>query len=629
MCGIIGAFNKSNDSIFLNKFNVATKLLSHRGPDNLTTIKIKNNYLGHTRLSIIDLREEANQPFTESGKFYLVFNGEIFNYLEIKRTLKSKGIAFRTNSDTEVVLKSYLYWGKECLNKFNGMWAFYIYNVAENSIFAARDRFGIKPFYYFHSQTELLIASEIKSIIKMDASFEINYQEVSKFLNGWGCDSSSDSIFKGIKTLLPGHYLEWSENHFNVHKWWDLQANKVALPNDYRSKKEYFLELFENSVNIRMRSDVDVGICLSGGIDSSSIYGMAKKIQASDSKSIDRLEAYSIVYPGSPIDESPWINDCLAMWGDQGKKFTPNVDNYIDLLDKIIWTQEAPVWSPAVFALYSLYESISNSGVKVILEGHGVDETIGGYPYMVEEAIRSFGSRYEFRNVIKSVNCLNNTLNANTGEKASEKFKKFITAFPPVRKLRGLKNLFKKSSKQDNIFIKDDLEFLWKIKEDYNSNLTTLDNCLSEAFHDRILPIVLRVFDRATMCYGIESRSPYLDYRLVSFFFSLNDSDKIQDYTKKIIRDSISGFTPNSVIQRTNKMGFALDIKHWFSNQRFLDYLLDHFKSVKVRNSRIVDSMHICKELEKFRSGSVNFRSTNKIWEAINLSLWETRFFNS
>jgi asparagine synthase (glutamine-hydrolysing) len=431
-------------------------------------------------------------------------------------------------------------------------------------------------------------------------------------------------------------------------KWWDILEHRVQVPKRFENRVEYFQELFEDAVRLRLRNDVDTGVCLSGGMDSSAVYGTARKLQKmnlakSATSGKDKVfRVFSVSYPDSPVDEYPWVEKCLEFWDDkeQASIVYPKPETFPELIDEVVWHQEAPVWSSSVFAFHILYRHIASLGTKVILEGHGSDEMLGGYPYMVQAAIRSFAARRNLKLTWDSANCLVDTRNPALQEFGPPAWRIFMNLFPLTRLVLALPSWMKSRFKQAIIGKQVELPH-----PKYTSymNLDIINACppmmaspvdslgkfdqeLYAAFTQRILPIVLRVFDRATMAYGVESRAPFMDYRIVQFMFSLREEDKVARETKHILRTAAKDWVPTEVIDRKGKMGFAVAEREWFNSKIVSGYLADIFHSADALNSSLFDGKSLAKDLDTCIKEGFSWRDTTRIWEVLNIYLWHKRF---
>jgi asparagine synthase (glutamine-hydrolysing) len=641
MCGILGSYGGPFGEEFVARFNGALSLLKHRGPDGMRVWSGAGILFGHTRLSIVDLSELSGQPMADiSERYWIIFNGEIYNYLEIRKELEGYGARFKTRSDTEVILEAFKTWGTECLERFNGMWAFAIFDTGKDELFLSRDRYGVKPLYYAERKGLLHFGSEMKALLALGVDSEPDWEQIGRVAQEWGCDADSDTPFKNIHMLAPGHYMVISPEKHHLVKWWDIADRRVETPKTFDERVEVFQELFEDAVRLRLRNDVDTGVSLSGGMDSSSVYGAARKLQKMDAaKSATTGQAkmfriYSVSYPGNPFDEFPWVEKCLGFWNDYNSVSLvyPKPEMFPELIDKVIWHQEAPVWSPIVFAFQCLYRHIASLGTRVVLEGHGSDELLGGYAELVSAAIQTYAMQNDVRMTWKASQCYADTLNPVLNQSKPEAWKVFLIAYPfsrrllklPARLVRALKH----HSPPDSLrrykgYIHPDIVNLCSpmVSQPVDS-INKLNQELYTSFTQRPLPTVLRIVDRASMAYSLEVRSPFMDYRIVQYAFSLPDRDKVSRRTKEILRHAAVKWVPDEVINRKEKMPFSLAEREWFNSPVVGNYLADIFHSSDAMNSNLFDGKVLVRDLDGFIKQGFGRYDTNRVWMALNLYLW-------
>lgn len=645
MCGILGRIGRVVTEEDLPAFGGALDLLNHRGPDSTNVWHDGRAILGHTRLSIIDLTQAADQPMSDpSGRYRIVYNGAVYNYLEIKRDLQSEGVAFRSDSDTEVILESYKRWGAECLDRFNGMFALAIYDRRERRLFAARDRFGVKPLYYSFEDGVFYFGSEMKALLALGVSSRPNWEQLGRYLKNWGCDAGAATVFADIRALAPGHYLYVRDDRVRTTQWWNIPDRLVDVPKRFDDRVERFRELLSDAVRLRLRNDVDTGVCLSGGMDSSAVYGFARQLDRSGqirfatSGQAKQFRVYSISHPGSAIDEYPWVEKCVRFWNDDQRVSVvrPSPERFPDLVDDVIWHQEAPVWSSSVLAFHILYQHVAAQGTRVILEGHGGDELLGGYPYLVQAAVDSFAARGDWRRTWQASRCVTKTRNPAIDESGPAAWNVFLRAFPRGRAgLSWLTWRINRCRRRQPVaprqaapsYMSPEIEqACGPLEAQPVKGMSSLGAELYAAFTEQTLPITLRVIDRATMAYGLESRSPLLDYRVVQFGFSLPDEDRIAGETKRILRAAAAGVVPHSVIRRRAKLGFALAEREWFNSRIVGEYLQDVCNSAEVRSSDLLNGRAFAEDVERCVRHGFSWSDTTRIWEALNIFLWHKRF---
>ena len=385
MCGIAGIISTQNNYVQFNHLKKMTDSLVHRGPDadGFWINENKNIGFGHRRLSIIDLSEQANQPF-QYQHCTIIYNGEIYNYVELKDFLSKKGFNFSTQSDTEVILAAYIFWGKECLNEFDGMFAFSIYDSQLNEVFLARDRFGEKPLYYStitdKGNTHFHFASEIKALFSIGINKEIQNQQLLNYLTlGFTSNpiDKSQTFFKNISSLPPAHYisLNISSNTMHQKRWYILEKKEVLKKND-GVLIEQFSSLFQSSIKNRLRSDVSIGTSLSGGLDSSSIVAKIHQVQ---NKTQYQSTTFTASFPGFEKDETQYSKQVSQQFNLTQNFITPTASDFINEFEKLMYHQEQPIQSSSVFTQFMVYQKAKEKNVSVLIDGQGADEILGGY----------------------------------------------------------------------------------------------------------------------------------------------------------------------------------------------------------------------------------------------------------
>jgi asparagine synthase (glutamine-hydrolysing) len=563
MCGIFGVISTK---INTEKLNRVSNVIKHRGPDdagfllfnNDTQQEFKaldsipelnlpilsnsiddkfNSAFLHRRLSIVDLTLSGHQPMPYNRQnTWITFNGEIYNYIEIKKELESEGYTFYTKSDTEVILAAYQKWSFDCVKKFNGMWAFAIWDKTKDLIFISRDRFGIKPLYFYKNK-EFLFCSEIKGIkAYLDSKLTINREQLIYFAtNGQTKNGDEETIFNEINQLKPGHNLIYQQGKFSVTKYWELNISKNN--NSFEENKDVFLDLFTQSINYRMRSDVEIGSCLSGGLDSSSIVSLTSYFFKKN------IHTFSAVWPNEKCDESKFIDSVIKKYNCVDHRFTPKYqDHFLEIFDKLIWHQEIPLPGSSLLAQWFVMNEAKEKGIKVLLDGQGADEVLAGYP----------------RHVIPYINELLYTF----------KFKEIINNYSNLKKNNfSIKNLLSIQKNKITPKIKSHFTLTKDVqisnkKEKNNYSFNSLSEYLKYEIETYCLPSLLHFEDRNSMAHSIETRIPFLDYKLVDFCFSIPSEQKIKGtLTKVILREAMKKYLPVEIYNRRDKIGFETPIE--------------------------------------------------------------------
>ena len=604
MCGIAGFIDNTltpdQSSSLIERM---LQSIAHRGPDNRSTWKQLPVVLGHNRLTIIDLSHAADQPmdFFDS---VIVYNGEVYNYIEIKKELEAKGYVFKTSSDTEVILASYREWGKACVNRFVGMWAFALWDKKEKILFCSRDRFGIKPFYYLHEGERLYFGSEYKPL-KFSPLFssELNIAQVSRGLQlGW-CTYHDETYFQKIKQLPEACNLIFRDGKVTVKKYWDIDLAK-KYSGSFDEKKNKFYELFTDSIRVHMRSDVEVGACLSGGLDSSSIASSVSTLFPET-----KFQTFTIFYSGkNEVDERPWVNEVLKKYPSLiPNYFSPTDDDIVQHFENANYHADVPLSASSHFSQYFVMQLAAKNKIKVLLDGQGSDETLAGY---MHSFYRLFGGYFRRINLLQyplQILSLSYQQRYSPFKIADVKLKSLLAALYPEQKLYELE--FKKYYP----FLMRDDSINFSLSSTAGSRL---NNFLYHLIFTTSLPTLLQYEDRNSMAFSIESRVPFLDHRLVEFAFSLSDEDKIRNGTTKfILRNSLSKILPESVAKRRDKKGFVTP-----GEVKWLRGPLKHLLEQNISDLDFIDQHKAKKVVTEFKNGSN--KNSNLVWRLVVLNDW-------
>ncbi|UCC38805.1 MAG: asparagine synthase (glutamine-hydrolyzing) [Candidatus Aminicenantes bacterium] len=640
MCGIAGILNRKKGNVSKDLLESMAITLSHRGPDGekfmiLNSQNKKWSLLSrnephdtkgdigfaHRRLSIIDLSELASQPMSdEENNIWIVHNGEIFNYLEIKEDLIKLGHRFRTQSDTEVIIEAYKEYGKDCLGKLNGMWAFVLYDLKRNTIFGARDRFGIKPFYYHSSDEYFAFSSEIKALLRLPwVSREPFLPVIKDYLYYSRVNTSKFTFFKGIYELEAGHLFEIDLNagfHLKISKWWDLRENLSPLPENKMDKFEKFRELLLSSIKLRLRSDVPVGTCLSGGLDSSAIVSLANPFLDEGNQ-----KTFSAVHPGYKLDESTYVDEIAKNYNVIPYKLSFNGKNLLNDLEDLLNAHDEPFTSTSIYAQWKVFQFAKQNGVTVTLDGQGADELLAGYPYFKiaywSELIQKLDIARLFGELSsESISIPQSILS----------FFMSFSGFLPHRRMIALAELKDPQYRTNWInkyyFKKTPLPPS-PIKRTF---ISRLNQRLYEIFTCDGLPGLIRYADRNSMAHSLESRMPFLDYRLVSYVFSLSSDSKINNgLSKYILRKALMKDIPAKISERRDKIGFETPEAEWFRDE-LRSFMADIVHSKSLKNRNYYDVNNLKRLLEKHSKGTIN--ASRPLWRAINLELWHRKYID-
>jgi len=568
MCGIFGTINYR---ISEERFRSSLDLLQHRGPDgsSIWSSEDQSVRIGHRRLAIIDTSDQGSQPMMAHDRYVISYNGEIYNYIELRQELEKEGIRFVTQSDTEVLLHLIIQRGVEGLQQLNGMWAFVIYDKVEKTLLISRDRLGEKPLYYLHQQDQFAFASEMKSlynkldVFQYDKDF-INYYITNPFDNEW----MSETIIKGIHKFPAGHYAFFRNGKIDMKPYY-TPSDLLEQPKDYRNISEAveeFKSLFASSCAMRMRSDVTVGSSLSGGIDSGLLVNtIAQSMQ------VNQKDYHAVIscFPGSVLDETDSAIMVAEKAGVPYKKVNVNPNLSPDQILMAVYDfEDIAVTSPLPF--FQTYQAFRDNNILVTLDGHGGDELFGGYSFDLAAKMRD-----DFPNVFKMRETMQ-TMNDMGG------YQKRISL--------GLAWLYTRQEYQRR---KTAHEPIFGSRDAYEKKL-------HHSTFAGILPTLLRNYDKYSMRSGVEVRMPYLDYRIVEFAFRLPAHFKVNNgFSKYILRQASKGSLPDSIVNHKVKYGWNSPMGEWFSTV-WREWLLDETSSVDFMQSDLVPASAIRKLIESF-----------------------------
>lgn len=570
MCGIAGYIDKSNK----HKTSKAlvkrmTDKMIHRGPDAEGQWTDEHVALGHRRLSIIDLDAQSNQPMlSHDGKYVITFNGEIYNYIEIKKELSKKGAVFSTNSDTEVIIEAYREYGVDCINQFNGMWAFALYDIEEQKIVISRDRFGIKPVYTVDNDEVFIFASEIKAIIAAFPEENIPnetciYRYLSSSVNE---DTDEMCFYKNVKVFPPAHYMiyDLKEHTKEYVRYWNVDE-QLFFDKWIKGKNpvKTFKKLFESAVGLRLRADVEVGACLSGGLDSSAIVGCASK------KYGKQMHTFSSTYTDKECNEEPYIRKVNEKWNTIPHYIKPDdyENNFTKYIEDLTYHHDQPSNGASLYSQYMVMKGVQGN-VKVVLDGQGADELFAGYIPYYSYYISDLMSKNTFWSKCKAIKMLT---------VVKKEWPDIIGAVSTdtIVSLVGLKNsfLFQNEDKIKDLKVKRSAqlftnEFVDKVHDKPQEKeiqcSSRLNTRLCNDVLNKSIPSLLHNEDGNSMTFSIESRVPFLDYRIVEFAIALDGKYKIRNqWTKWIIRKACKEYLPAEVARRKNKMGFPAPFARW------------------------------------------------------------------
>ncbi|MCC6286394.1 MAG: asparagine synthase (glutamine-hydrolyzing) [Chitinophagaceae bacterium] len=568
MCGIAGIVSHNPSNINVPALKKMADTIAYRGPDGEGFWINDEHTVGfaHRRLSIIDLSAEASQPMhfsppEQPQRYTIIYNGEIYNYLEIREELFSRGYQFRNRCDTEVILAAYDCYKEDCLQYLDGMFAFAIWDEKEQTLFMARDRFGEKPFFYWYNEHKgFYFASEMKALWAAGIEKQVDEQALLYYLAlGFTqfANEKEKTFYSNIKTIPPAHYIQWNIRHssFKAVKYWDID-NRVQKDLGEAETLEKFRSLFFTSVKRRLRSDVLTGTSLSGGLDSSSIVSVINNIiTTADYKS------FSAVFPGYEKDESAYINEMATTFGLDDYRVAPTAEDFMNGFDTLCYHHEQPFGSAGVYTQYAVCRLAKQHDTKVLLDGQGADEILAGYSKYLHWYLQELISSGKFAAFSKEKTALQRN-----SQQLNWNYKNYISAYTPALTASLLEKRTYKNLKNNTELNAGFIQANNDINKVYKPEVHQLNDILYFDTMVMGLEELLRNADRNAMAHGIELRLPFLSHELVEFIFSLPVKYKIQQgYTKWILRESVKYIIPASIVWRKDKVGFEPPQKMWMN----------------------------------------------------------------
>jgi asparagine synthase (glutamine-hydrolysing) len=607
MCGIVGVLSLDGtvDPSIVERMSCA---LRHRGPDAHGVHIAGAVGLGFQRLSILDLTPTGDQPMaSEDNHLVIVFNGEIFNYVELRRELQTLGHRFRSTGDTEVLLHAYQQWGRDCLHRLNGMWAFLIHDARTGTIFGSRDRFGVKPLYRCRTSREVLLASEIKAI-RASGVYDggPNWSTVARLLLDGRMDKvdCSEATFYGeIEQVPAGSAFELhADGAFTQWKYWSLDGLPTT---DIADPPARFRELLEDAVRLRMRSDVPVGVSLSGGLDSTSIISvMAKARAASDSVAPGAsLEAFSFM--SAEFDEQPYIMETIGQTGAELHRVEVDPLHLWENLERFLWFQDEPVHSITGMIGYEVYGLARANGVKVVLCGQGADEVAAGYPSYFAEYWRWLVRAGRLHRLWREIDAHSSVHGQGRASLLLRTMRQFCgLQLRHVTRYRARADLKRLAALRANPWFTHDVARAYPGTT--GEHAESLDASLRYSVELNPLPLYLRVEDRNSMAHSVEARLPFLDYRLVSMVFQLGPDWKLRGpWNKYVLRAAMRGCIPESVRTRPDKMGFPAPAGRWFRTVLY-EPMQDLLSSEATRTRGLYDVDAIRRDFQRHLEGKID-----------------------
>lgn len=628
MCGINGiAFsNRSGRQVEESLLIRMRDVLKHRGPDDGGLYIDKNVGLGHRRLSIVDVAAGQQPMPNEDKTIHITYNGEIYNHADYREELESLGHRYRTHCDTETIIHLYEEHGAGCVEYLRGMFAFGIWNQKKKELFIARDRLGVKPLYYVHDENgSLFFASEIKALLEAKAVVpEINFTELpDQFANH--ATSGEETLFRGVKRLLPGHTLTWRDGEIKIEKYWDVSFEPKHKGNEFDLFQEW-RELFKTSVRLRLMADVPLGMFLSGGIDSSAIAAMMSEM-------VDEpIKTFSVAFQEREANELEYARLVSEKFKTDHHEILVTPEQFFEALPKLVWHEDEPLAHLASVPLYFV-SKLAQQHVKVVLTGEGSDEMLGGYErYRKTVYNQAIGKVYELLT-----------------PKTLRRFAR--------NRVEGLPAIAKRKLSRTFLSLPSDLEYIYfdnfavfpramqhklfsaeaKEKIGFTNPYAILRNLLADTdaktLLDRLLYADTKTYlhellmkqDQMSMAASIESRVPFLDHKLVEFTAKLPARLKLKGWTTKhILRESMKGILPEQILTR-KKMGFPVPLGTWLRNE-FRHIVDEYVLSERVLSRNLFDADYLREIVAEHQSGAANH--DERLWALVNFEIWQRQFID-
>jgi asparagine synthase (glutamine-hydrolysing) len=613
MCGIGGIINTTG-LIETGDLRRLATALKHRGPDGEGIWVSPDGSAGmvHRRLAILDTAERANQPMhSTDGSYTIVFNGEIFNFIELRDELQALGSRFVTDGDTEVVIEAWRHWGEGMLLRFNGMWAIAIRDNGSGDVFLARDRFGIKPLVYCQFESGFAFASEVRALLALPMiPRELDVQTATRMLfDPFSIEGGDRTLLKTVRRLPAGHYARLCNGKLSVNRWWHTVDHLPQVPTDANQQTRRFRDIFFDAIRIRLRSDVPVGTCLSGGFDSSAITCAIAEISGNRTQgsreAADWRHAFIASFPNQPNDETAAALEVADYAGVKPHVTILRDNDALENIDQVMADLD-DVYISLPTAPWQIYRALRESKITVSLDGHGADELLGGYRQKSENFgffIRNLAAYFAYRSSVVS--------------KLLETVKAIILALRGQNYLRGHRLLAPKAP--GTPFDSDVLPENWG----------ALNRRLYRMFHATVLPTILRNFDRLSMAHGVEVRMPFMDWRLVTYAIALPDAAKSDALQSKVIaRAAMAGAMPEHIRTNTHKIGFNSPMPGWM-NGPLVPWINEVLNKESPQYSEIVDLVSLKIRVNKLSATKTwDWESVGRLWPYIHLKWYLDEVIN-
>lgn len=631
MCGINGiAFStRSGRSLDRSVLERMRDVITHRGPDDAGIFVDGKVGLGHRRLSIVDVASGHQPMSNEDGSLQITYNGEIYNHADFRTELETHGHVYRTHCDTETILHLYEEHGEGCVNYLRGMFAFAIWDAKKRELFIARDRLGVKPLYYVHTDDgSLFFGSEIKTLFQAGAiKPELNFNALPDYLANHAT-SGEDTLYRGVKRLRPGHTLVWRDGALEIRKYWDVSFSKTA--DQERSDKDYiaeWYELFRTSVRLRLMADVPLGMFLSGGIDSSAIAAVMSSM-------VDEpIKTFSVAFAEREANELAYARIVAEAYKTNHHEVVVSPEEFFNALPRLVWHEDEPLAHPSSVALYFV-SLMASQHVKVVLTGEGSDELLAGYGRYRKTILNlSLGKRYRSLTPSFVRGAVQSGIKGLPASKTRQKLlRSFLNVAPDIESIYFDNFAVFPLAMQADLLSETTLEQTGGI-DPYAGVRAALEETNAESLLDRLLYADIKTYlhellmkqDQMSMATSVESRVPFLDHKLVEFTCSLPERLKLRGGTTKyILRESMKGVLPESILSRS-KMGFPVPVGAWFRGA-YRSVIDEYVLSERAMSRGIFNGDFVRELVNRHQSGGENHEE--RLWALVNFEMWQRQFFD-
>ncbi len=631
MCGIngIALSPRSRRSVDANVLVRMRDVITHRGPDDEGIFIDGAVGLGHRRLSIVDVAG-GHQPMTnEDATLHITFNGEIYNHADFREQLEARGHVYQTHCDTETILHLYEEHGPTCVEHLRGMFAFAIWDQRRRELFIARDRLGVKPLYYAHTDDgSLYFGSEIKTLLEAGAiKPEINYRAIPDYLANHA-PSGEETLFRGVKRLLPGHVMLWRDGELRVSRYWDVSFVRHA--DEGRSDRDYvdeWRELFRTSVRLRLMADVPLGMFLSGGIDSSAIAAVMSGMVT------EPIKTFSVAFKEREANELEYARVVANAFKTNHHEIVVSPEDFFGALPKLVWHEDEPLAHPSSVALYFV-SLLASRHVKVVLTGEGSDELLAGYARYRKTILNlALGARYHSLTSGRIRSLLRKQIEVMPGAKLRQKLlRTFLAVSPDIESIYFDNFAVFPRAMQQQLLTRETLERVGNI-DPYAGLREVLKETDATSFLDRLLYADIKTYlhellmkqDQMSMATSVESRVPFLDHKLVEFTSGLPERMKLRGWTTKyVLRQSMKGILPDTILSRP-KMGFPVPIGAWFRGA-YRHVIDDYVLSDRALGRGIFSPDFVRSLVARHQTGGENH--SERLWALVNFEIWQRQFFD-